>query len=78
MNAWQRSRVTKCFEPKETARKRKAEINDENQNPTKKKKDHTGNLDTMDWDKGQLRQEVERLPDDCLVNYSELARKYNV
>lgn len=77
MNAWQRSRITSSFESKETARKRKS-INDENQNPTKKTKDHTGNYNSMIGDKEELRREVEELPNDFEINYSHLARKYNV
>lgn len=79
LNAWQRNRMASSFESKETARKRKAE-DDENQNPMiqKKKKDHTGKFDTMDWEKEQLKSEVEDLPDGYVINYSELARRYNV
>ncbi|KXJ07342.1 hypothetical protein AC249_AIPGENE29106 [Exaiptasia diaphana] len=32
----------------------------------------------MDWDKEKLKQDIEGLPDDYKINYSELARQYNV
>jgi hypothetical protein len=44
----------------------------------KKKKYHTGRFGTMDWDKQQLKSEVEDFPDGYVINYSELARRYNV
>jgi len=75
LSAWQRGRITLSFEPKETARKRKAE-NDENQIPAKK--NHTGNFEAINWDKETLKQEVEGFPDGYLINYSLLAREYNV
>lgn len=32
----------------------------------------------MDWDKEKLKQDIEELPDDYKINYSELARQYHV
>jgi len=68
--------MASSFEPKSTARKRKS-TNDENQNPKKQKK-HTGNFDNMVWEKDQLKKEIEKLPDGHVINYSELARNFNI
>lgn len=77
MRAWQRGRLASSFEPKATARKRKAdEPGEKKQN--KKIKNHTGNFNNITWDKEQLKEEVKGLADGHLINYSELARKYNI
>jgi len=78
LNAWQRGRISLSFETKEAAKLRREKILDD-QIPAKKiKKDHTGNVDTMNWDRENLKEEVEGFADDYLINYSELARQYNV
>lgn len=80
LNEWQRDRLASSFESKNTARKRKAQLlqNDENQNPPKKKKEHTGKFNTMVWDKEKLKSEIKELPDGHVINYSELSRRFNV
>jgi hypothetical protein len=44
----------------------------------KKPKDHVGNLEVMTWDKNQQRAEVEGYEDGHVVNWSNLAARYNV
>lgn len=67
------------FESKAAAKKRKEplEISDV---PSKKikKKDHTGDLESMTWDKQALKHEVEGYADDHEFSWSELARRFNV
>lgn len=43
-----------------------------------KKKDHTGDIQKMDWDKEALKEEIQGYDDNHPVNWSELARQYNV
>ena len=47
--------------------------------PAKKcKKDHVGNINTYDWDKRSLLEEVEGYDDNEEVSFRDLATKYNV
>ena len=75
MNGWQRNRVALSFENRETARKRKQTELDEG---VQNKKKHIGDIDKMTWDKEKLKEEVEGYMDGQEVNWSELAREYNV
>ncbi|CAB3980182.1 Hypothetical predicted protein [Paramuricea clavata] len=71
---WQRNRLALCFEPKAAATARAEKSLEE----SKKPKDHVGNLEAMTWDKNQLRAEVEGYEDGHVVNWSNLAARYNV
>lgn len=42
------------------------------------KKDHTGNINLIEWDKEGMRNEVEGYDDDFEINYTALAAKYQV
>jgi hypothetical protein len=42
------------------------------------KRDHTGNINSMNWDKEKLKQEVEGYEDGVKVNWSSLARQYGI
>ncbi|CAB4002556.1 Hypothetical predicted protein [Paramuricea clavata] len=71
---WQRNRLALCFEPKAAATAQAEKSLEE----SKKPKDHVGNLEAMTWDKNQLRAEVEGYEDGHVVNWSNLAARYNV
>lgn len=43
-----------------------------------KKRNPVGNLDNKNFDRDQMRKEVENYPDEMVVNWSDLARKYNI
>ena len=70
-----------CFEPKQSAKKRRHALDTLAMNEPaakKKKKDHTGNTDAMHWDKQAMKQEVEGYEDTHFINFQELADRYNV
>ncbi|XP_048583669.1 uncharacterized protein LOC125563042 [Nematostella vectensis] len=73
IRGWERGRRALSFEPANTARERMDEPNKK-----KRKKDHTGDMERMGWDKAGLKAEVEAYQGGHLINYSALARKYNV
>ena len=72
MAAAQRSRFAMAFESKGNAEIRK------NMNNGTKRRNPVGNLANIEFDKENMREEVERFPDDMHVNWSELARQYNI
>lgn len=43
-----------------------------------KRKRHAGNFDTIAWNKNGLELEVEGYKDGTKVNWSELARRYEI
>jgi len=43
-----------------------------------KKKDHTGTIKDINWDKEKLKQEVDGYEDGVKINWSDLARKYDI
>ena len=61
------------FESKQAAMARKG-----NEQTAKTRKDHTGKIEQMAWDKDGLKAEVEGFDDSIQVNWSALARKYNI
>lgn len=61
------------FESRKAAEERNAKIQKQ-----QKKKDHTGNINAMNWDKEGLKMEVESYSDDVQVNWSSLARRFGV
>lgn len=62
------------FETKTTAKKRKKQ----ELATTIKAKAHCGNFDKMEWDKDSLKKEVESYDDGKDINWSELARRYEI
>ena len=76
--ARQRERLDSSFEMKQSAEKRKETTNLENEVPPSKKKHHAGNFDKVSWDKNGLKEEVESYEDDTNVNWSDLARRYQI
>jgi hypothetical protein len=42
------------------------------------KKDHTGNVDLVNWDKEAMKAEVEGYDDQHLISWRDLATRYNV
>ena len=44
----------------------------------RQKKNHSGNFDSMTWDKEALKKEVESKKDGEKINWSEVARRYHV
>ena len=63
---------------KQSAEKRKETTNLENEVPPSKKKRHAGNFDKVSWDKNGLKEEVESYEGDTNVNWSDLARRYQI
>ena len=43
-----------------------------------KKKDHTGDIESMIWDKEALKREVEGYNDNHIFSYRKLAKRFNV
>lgn len=44
----------------------------------KKQRNAVGNFSKMNWDKDAMRTEVSSYPDATVVNWSDLARRYNI
>jgi len=63
---------------KQSVEKRKETTNLQNEVPPSKKKRHAGNFDKVSWDKNRLKAEVESYEDDTNVNWSDLARRYQI
>ncbi|KAK3737636.1 hypothetical protein QZH41_018433, partial [Actinostola sp. cb2023] len=80
LSAWQRSRLAKSFETKGSAKRRREEVISNELEPNRKvvKKDHTGSIDNIEWDKKALKLEVEGFEDNHIINWKRLAVKYNV
>ena len=62
--------------PAAAERTRKAQ-EDQNAGICKQKK-HSGDFGKMTWDKRALKKEIENLPDDAIINWSDIARKYEI
>lgn len=76
MREWGRNRTATTLEPKEAA-KRRQELKLASAE-TKKPKTHTGRLDNVTWDEEALISEVKAKHSGEVINWSALARKYNV
>ena len=72
--------MSSSFETTGAAKKRKLdhETSDEGTAGKRQRKNHCGNFNRMTWDKEALKREVETYKDGDKVNWSELARRYNV
>jgi hypothetical protein len=79
LSGWQRSRLALSCESKAAAKQRKEELELNETPETKlKNKDHTGDLSSVVWDKEALKAEVEGYNENHLINWKELASRYNV
>lgn len=68
----QRDRLTMCFESLEEAKLRhESQLNSQRRSPV-------GNTEKMEWNKAALLEEVSGYDSDVLVNWSDLARRYQV
>lgn len=76
--ARQRERLDSSFETKPAAIKRKETSSEPRETAPVKRKRHAGNFDAMTWNKNGLKLEVEGYKDDTKVNWSELARRYEI
>ena len=76
--ARQRERLDSSFETKPAAIKRKETSSEPEATAPVKRKRHAGNFDAMTWNKNGLKLEVEGYKDDTKVNWSELARRYEI
>ena len=65
----QNDRLSQAFEPR---------VSPEHPQETKAKRSPVGKFDKMTWDKDALKLEVESYEDGTFVNWSNLAKKYNV
>ena len=72
--ARQRERLAMCFESYEEA-KRRCETSQKAEN---EKRSPIGNFETMQWDKQALLEEVNSYADGTVINWSALARQYQV
>ena len=71
-------RLSLSFETVEAA-KQKTEITLEKIRTGQKiAKKHCGDFSQMTWDKEALKREFENLPEDTVVNWSDIARRYNI
>ena len=76
MREWRRNRAATVLEPKEAAKRRQ---NLQLETAVRKKpKIHIGRLDNVTWDEKALTAEVNTKKSEEVVNWSALARKYNV
>ena len=73
LRARQRERLAVAFESIEDKTKRKNE-----KVSGAAKKSSVGNFDKMNWDKEAMKEEVLGYADDKVVNWSEIARYYNI
>ncbi|KAL9972520.1 hypothetical protein ACROYT_G018842 [Oculina patagonica] len=76
--ARQRERPNSSFEGKHAAMKRNETSSELDETPVVKRKRHAGNFEAMTWDKNGLKNEVEGCGDETKVNWSELARRYQI
>ncbi|KAK3736574.1 hypothetical protein QZH41_012852, partial [Actinostola sp. cb2023] len=74
--ARQRERLAMSFESRRAAEERlRAKVQ---ATQCQKKKDHTGTIKDINWDKEKLKQEVDGYEDGVKINWSDLARKYDI
>lgn len=59
-------------------RREDLELNEKTPETKLKKKDHTGDLFSLVWDKEVLKAEGEGYNENHLINWKELASRYNV
>ncbi|KAL9977472.1 hypothetical protein ACROYT_G014878 [Oculina patagonica] len=76
--ARQRERLDSSFEGKHAAMKRKETTSELDETPVVKRKRHAGNFEAMTWDKDGLKNEMEGYGDETKVNWSEIARRYQI
>ena len=76
--ARQREHLDSSFESKPAAIKRKETSSEPKATAPVKRKCHAGNFDAMTWNKNGLKLEVEGYKDDTKVNWSELARRFEI
>ena len=70
--------MSMSFESIEEATVRSKDEAEREADGSKKKKVHVGNFENMTWDKDGLKTEVTQYPDNKVVNWSALARTYNI
>ena len=70
-------KLSLSFETKQAAKERTKVTLKKTTNGEKKEKNHSDNFAEMTWDKEGLKQELENLPENSTVNWSEIARRYN-
>ena len=76
--ARQRELLDSSFEAKQAKIKRKKTSLEPEATAAVKRKRHAFNFDAVSWDKTGLKLEVEGYTDDTNVNWSELARRYQI
>ena len=69
-----------CHLSPEQLQKKRKQLSEKNElEPRqKKKKDHTGDMESMSWDKVGLKREVEGYEDNQIFSWRDLAIRYNV
>ena len=77
-NARQRERLSSSFEIIQKATERVSDEMNKERSGQEKKVSHAHEYKGTEWDKESLKLEIKELPDGYKVNWSELARKYNV
>lgn len=70
--------MASCFESKHAAKERRdKELADEVAGK-RQKQNHIGNFGNIKWDCQELRNKVESYPDDAKVNWTTVARQFQI
>ena len=70
--------MASCFESKQAANERRDKELAFEVAGKRQKRNHIGNFDNITWDCNALRTEVESYPDDAKVNWTVLARQFQI
>ena len=71
-------RLALSYESKEAAKERTEKMIADEKSGKRKPKQHAVDFSKVTWDKDALLKEVQSYPDGKIVNWSDLARKYNI
>ena len=71
-------RLSLSFETVEAAKQRTEMTLEKIRTGQKNAKKHCGDFSQMTWDKEALKREFENLPEDTVVNWSDIARRYKI
>lgn len=76
----QRERLSATFESKKCAKERRKNVIAQEKAGTRNKKNHSGNIENMidGIDKDHLINEINSYAEGTIINWSDLARRYNV
>ena len=78
LSACDKERLSSSFEDSNDAKLRQEKQQQQEKGGKRKPKNHCGSFENMTWDKEGLKAEIESYLDDKQINWSELARQFNV